>query len=77
VGHGGTTILGPDEPIGRIRSTDATPDWLAYLRVPDVDDALRRAEAAGATAVGVSGVDSRVARIIDPQGATLFLEQDG
>jgi predicted enzyme related to lactoylglutathione lyase len=74
---GETTILGPDKPIGRIRTTDATPDWLAFLRVPDVDEALRRAEAAGATAVRVSGGDGRTARIIDPQGATLYLQQDG
>jgi predicted enzyme related to lactoylglutathione lyase len=51
--------------------------WLAYLRVPDVDEALRRAEAAGATPAGVSGVDGRFARIIDPQGAALGLEPDG
>jgi predicted enzyme related to lactoylglutathione lyase len=74
---GATTILGPDEPIGRIRATDATPDWLAYLRVPDLDEAVRRAEAAGATRLRVGGGDGRVAQIIDPQGATLFLQQDG
>jgi len=73
---GVTTILGPDEPLGRIRATDATPDWLAYLRVPDVGEALRRAEAAGATRVRAGGGDGRVAQIIDPQGATLFLQQD-
>jgi predicted enzyme related to lactoylglutathione lyase len=76
-GTGGTTILGPDEPIGRICTTDATPDWLAYLRVPNVEEAVRRAEAAGASAVRASGQDRPVARSIDPQGATLFLQQDG
>jgi predicted enzyme related to lactoylglutathione lyase len=74
---GATTILGPDGPIGSIRATDAAPDWLAYLRVPNLDEAVRRAEAAGATRIGGSGGDGRVARMIDPQGATLFLQQDG
>ena len=74
---GETTILGPDEPLGWIGTTNGAPEWLAYLRVPDVDEALRRAEAAGATRDGVSRMDGRVARLIDPQGAVLFLLQDG
>jgi len=74
---GETTILGPDGPLGWIGTTNGTPEWLAHLRVPDVEAALRRAEAAGATPDGVSGIDDRVARLIDPQGAALFLRQDG
>ena len=74
---GRTTILGPDEPIGWIRATDGKPDWIAHLRVPDVGEALRRAEAAGATPIEVGGMARRVAQITDPQGATLFLRQDG
>ena len=65
------------EMIPPIRTTNGTPEWLARLRVPDVDEALRRAEAAGATWDGVSRTDGRVARLIDPQGAALFLLQDG
>jgi predicted enzyme related to lactoylglutathione lyase len=69
------TILGPDGPLGRMRTTNAPSDWRACLRVPDLDDALRRAEAAGATPFRDSSVGDRAA-IVDPQGATLFLQPD-
>jgi predicted enzyme related to lactoylglutathione lyase len=73
---GGVTIHGPDGELGRIRQRGVS-DWLAYLRVPDVEEAAWRAEAFGATRLGVTEIDGRgrVARIVDPQGATLFLRE--
>jgi uncharacterized protein len=73
----GVTIHGPDGELGRIRRSESDADWLAYLRVPDVEEAAWRAEAFGATRLGVTEVDrhGRVARIVDPQRATLFLRE--
>jgi uncharacterized protein len=74
---GGATIHGPDGDLGRIRQRDGASDWLAYLRVPDVEEAAWRAEAVGATRLGVTTIDARgpVARIVDPQRATLCLRE--
>ena len=74
---GGVTINGPDAELGRIRRREGVSDWLAYLRVPDVEEAAWRAEAVGATRLGVTEIDRgrRVARIVDPQRATLSLQE--
>jgi predicted enzyme related to lactoylglutathione lyase len=74
---GGVTIHGPDGELGRIRQREGASDWLAYLRVPDVEAAAWRAEAVGATRLAVTEIDGRgrVAQIMDPQGATLYLQE--
>jgi predicted enzyme related to lactoylglutathione lyase len=74
---GAVTIHGPDGELGRIRQREGVADWLAYLRVPVVEEAARRAEALGATRLGVTEIDGlgRVARIVDPQRATLGLRE--
>jgi predicted enzyme related to lactoylglutathione lyase len=74
---GGLKIHGPDGELGWIRHLDSPSEWLAYLRVPDAEEAARRAEARGATWLGLTDIHGRgrVARIADPQGATLFLQE--
>jgi predicted enzyme related to lactoylglutathione lyase len=74
---GAATIHGPDGELGGIRQSEGVSDWLAYLRVPDVEKAASRAEACGATWLGVTEIPGRgsVAQIVDPQGATLFLQK--
>jgi predicted enzyme related to lactoylglutathione lyase len=62
----------------------ATPHWATYVRVDDVDDTVRRANAAGGATI-VPPLDAppagRLAVIADPSGATLGLwqphERDG
>jgi predicted enzyme related to lactoylglutathione lyase len=70
-------IHGPDGELGWIRHLDGPSEWLAYLRVPDAEEAARGAEACGATRLGLTDVRGRgrVARIADPQGATLLLRE--
>ena len=74
---GAATIYGPDGELGRIRQREGVSDWLAYLHVRDVEEAARRAEAFDATRLGDIENDGhgRVARIVDPQRATLFLRE--
>lgn len=74
---GAATIHGPGGELGGIRHSEGVSDWLAYLRVPDVEKAASRAEACGATRLGVTEIPGRgsVAQIVDPQGATLFLQK--
>jgi uncharacterized protein len=72
---GATSIRGPRGQIGRMHKVDAVPAWLPCLRVRDIEAARQRAEAAGASYVGVTEEDAigRMAPIIDPQGAALSL----
>jgi uncharacterized protein len=58
-----------------IRRVEAGPAWSPFLLVPDLDEAARRAEAAGATSVGDASEaqSGRVLSIVDPQGAALSL----
>jgi uncharacterized protein len=74
---GAVTIHGPDGELGRIRQREGASDWLAYLRVPDVEEAASRAEAVGATRLGFTEIEARgrIAKIVDPQHATLFLQE--
>jgi predicted enzyme related to lactoylglutathione lyase len=72
---GATDIRGPGGQIGRMHNVDAVPAWLPCLLVSDIKETRRRAEAAGAGHVGVTEEDAigRMARIVDPQGASLSL----
>lgn len=53
--------------------------WLPYLTVPDLDAALGRASAAGATSIGtaVTGAAGRSAVVVEPGGTELGLWQAG
>jgi predicted enzyme related to lactoylglutathione lyase len=62
-------------PIERPDDGTRLSRWLPYVSVPDVDDAVERSVAAGAT-VAASPRDvglGRVAAIVDPQGAVVGL----
>jgi uncharacterized protein len=69
------TIRAPAGQIGRMRGVEAAPGWSPCLRVADIEEARRRAEAAGARRVGDTQDDpaGRIAAIVDPQGASLSL----
>jgi predicted enzyme related to lactoylglutathione lyase len=71
----GASIRGPAGHIGRMRSVEGAPAWSACLVVTDIDDARRRADAAGARHVGDAEEDAigRMAPVVDPQGAALTL----
>ena len=58
-----------------IRRIEAPPEWSSFLLVTDIDEAARRAEAAGARSVGDASEapSGRVVSIVDPQGAALSL----
>ena len=57
-------------------SHGARPTWLAYLNVPDVDDAVAKIEAAGGKALmppfDIPEV-GRIALVSDPQGAPFYI----
>jgi predicted enzyme related to lactoylglutathione lyase len=59
-----------------MKANGARPCWLGYVAVGDVDDAIARATAAGASVLMPAwdqpGV-GRLAMIADPQGAPLYL----
>jgi uncharacterized protein len=71
----GATIRGAQGHIGSIRGVKARPAWSPCLRVRDLEEARRRAEAAGAHSIGVIEHDAigRTLRIVDPQDAALTL----
>lgn len=52
--------------------------WLSYIQVPDLDLALERAKAKGATVTfGPSPTaDGRVAHLVDPQGANFSMHEN-
>lgn len=55
-------------------AADERPRWLAHVRVDDVDEAVRRAEAAGGSLRGEPGGHEEVGRwatIADPAGAAI------
>jgi uncharacterized protein len=55
-------------------SQAGSPRWLGHVRVPDADEALLRAEAAGGSGTGEPGELAGVGRwagIADPRGATI------
>ncbi|MFL6734292.1 MAG: VOC family protein [Sphingomicrobium sp.] len=59
-----------------MRAHGARPTWLGYIGVDDVDDTVRRAEAAGGRitmpAFDIPGV-GRLAMLSDPQGALFYV----
>ncbi len=55
-------------------SHSGSPRWLGHVRVPDADEALLRAEAAGGTGTGEPGEMEGIGRwagIADPRGGTV------
>lgn len=72
--QGGAPLGGVMEMPGEAKGSGSPPHWLAYVGVPDVDDTVAAAAAAGATTC-VPPTDiptvGRFAVIADPQGAML------
>ena len=66
------TVGGGKTPDGR----DVPPNWMFYIVTPDLEGALARARAGGATVLNgpmdVPG-GQRVAQLLDPQGAAISL----
>jgi uncharacterized protein len=64
-----------DESASRMRTAAGLATWLPYLRVQDLDEALRRTRAAGARQVGAAERHDlgRIAQVVDPQGAVVWL----
>ena len=71
-GHGGPSVSGMS------KRTEVPPHWLPYVVVEDVDETVRRIEAAGGRvmlgAMEVPGGD-RIAIASDPQGAALGVHE--
>lgn len=70
------TFAGPTGPLGgcTTQSPTASPQWVPFVTVTDVDDALRTAETLGArVVVEPTALDGggRYAVLADPQGATI------
>lgn len=75
------TLRGRDVAgIGSLPAPDVAPDWVTWVQVDDVGEALAAAVAAGGTVAvpaGRSYDEGRIAMFVDPAGATLGVREPG